>query len=178
MLQFGDNRHKDRTEVIDSNITDDNPTQQTRVYPKVSGLAAWTENCKWYSSLSLGASCTAILWVSLVSFAAITFCFASQRVFIFVVVYFVIDSVRKLLDSPSYTRTEIRPTGRRRHAERQWAASTIISLLPQGAGSPHSTQTRPVGVRTEQYAISIVNAGKVSLLRVQFLQGVTLKFVA
>jgi hypothetical protein len=26
-----------------------------RVYPKVSGLAAWSENCKWYSSLPLGA---------------------------------------------------------------------------------------------------------------------------
>jgi hypothetical protein len=25
------------------------------VYPKVSGLAAWSENCKWYSSLPLGA---------------------------------------------------------------------------------------------------------------------------
>jgi uncharacterized protein HemY len=36
-----------------------------------------------------------------VSFAAITLCVASQRVFI-VVVYFVIDSVRKLLDIPSY----------------------------------------------------------------------------
>jgi heme/copper-type cytochrome/quinol oxidase subunit 2 len=39
-----------------------------------------------------------------VSFAAITLCVASQRVFIFVavvVVYFVIDSVRKLLDKPS-----------------------------------------------------------------------------
>jgi hypothetical protein len=35
-----------------------------------------------------------------VSFAAITVCDASQRVF--VVVYFVIDSVRKLLDTPSY----------------------------------------------------------------------------
>jgi hypothetical protein len=42
----------------------------------------------------------AILWVSLVSFAAITLCVASQRVFI---VYFVIDSVRKLLDTPSYS---------------------------------------------------------------------------
>jgi len=38
-----------------------------------------------------------------VSFAAITLCVASQRVFIVVVVvYFVIDSVRKLLDIPSY----------------------------------------------------------------------------
>jgi hypothetical protein len=35
-----------------------------------------------------------------VRFAAITHCVASQRVFI--VVYFVIDSVRKLSDTPSY----------------------------------------------------------------------------
>jgi hypothetical protein len=26
-----------------------------RVYPKVSGLAACSENCKWYISLTLGA---------------------------------------------------------------------------------------------------------------------------
>jgi len=46
-------------------------------------------------------SCIAILWVSLVlSFAAIALCVASQRVFI--VVSFIIDSVRKLLDTPSY----------------------------------------------------------------------------
>jgi hypothetical protein len=45
-------------------------------------------------------SCIAILWVSLVSFATITLCVASQ--WAFVVVYFVIDSVRKLLDTPSY----------------------------------------------------------------------------
>jgi hypothetical protein len=39
-----------------------------------------------------------------VSFAAITLCVASQRVFIVagIVVYFVIDSFRKLLDTPSY----------------------------------------------------------------------------
>jgi hypothetical protein len=29
-------------------------TANTRVYPKVSGLAASSENCKWYSSLPLG----------------------------------------------------------------------------------------------------------------------------
>jgi hypothetical protein len=29
----------------------------TRVYPKVPGLAAWSENCKWYSSLPL---CTVV----------------------------------------------------------------------------------------------------------------------
>jgi hypothetical protein len=30
-------------------------SQFTRVYLKVSGLATWSENCKWYSSLPLGA---------------------------------------------------------------------------------------------------------------------------
>jgi hypothetical protein len=44
-----------------------------------------------------------------VSFAALTLCVGSQRVFIVVVVvvvvvvYFVIDSVRKILDVPPYT---------------------------------------------------------------------------
>jgi hypothetical protein len=36
-----------------------------------------------------------------VSFATVTVCVASQLVFV-VVVYFVIDSVRKRLDTPSY----------------------------------------------------------------------------
>jgi hypothetical protein len=27
----------------------------TRVYPKVSGLSTWSENCKWHSSLPLRA---------------------------------------------------------------------------------------------------------------------------
>jgi uncharacterized membrane protein len=39
-----------------------------------------------------------------VSFAAITLYVASQQVFIVVFVYFVIDSVRKFLDTPSYTQ--------------------------------------------------------------------------
>jgi hypothetical protein len=38
-----------------------------------------------------------------VSFVAITLCVASQRVFIVEKLYFVIDSVRKLLDTPSFT---------------------------------------------------------------------------
>jgi hypothetical protein len=46
-------------------------------------------------------SCIAVLGFSLVSFPAITFCVTSQRVFI-VVVIFVIDSIRKLLNTPSY----------------------------------------------------------------------------
>jgi hypothetical protein len=47
-------------------------------------------------------SCIAILWVNLVSLTAITLCVASQRLIIVVGVYFVIDSVRKLFDTPSY----------------------------------------------------------------------------
>jgi hypothetical protein len=39
-----------------------------------------------------------------VSFAALILCVASQRVFIVASVYFVIDSVRKLLDTLSYIR--------------------------------------------------------------------------
>jgi hypothetical protein len=45
-------------------------------------------------------SCIAIMGVSLVGFAAITLRVASQRVFIDVV-YFVIDSIRELFDTPS-----------------------------------------------------------------------------
>jgi len=46
-------------------------------------------------------SCIAILWVSPESFAALTLYDVSQRAFIVAVVYFVIDSIRKLLDTPS-----------------------------------------------------------------------------
>jgi hypothetical protein len=31
------------------------PRGSTRVYPKVSGLAAWSKNCKRYSALTLSA---------------------------------------------------------------------------------------------------------------------------
>jgi hypothetical protein len=42
-----------------------------------------------------------------VNSATITLCVASQRVFIVVSVYFVADSVRKLLDTPSYAAGRI-----------------------------------------------------------------------
>jgi hypothetical protein len=43
-----------------------------------------------------------------VNFAAITLCVAPQLVFIVViVVYFIIGSVRKLLDTPSYIQKEM-----------------------------------------------------------------------
>jgi hypothetical protein len=47
-------------------------------------------------------SCIDTLWVNLVSFAAIILCVASERVIPKVSVYFVIGSVRKSLDTPSY----------------------------------------------------------------------------
>jgi hypothetical protein len=46
-------------------------------------------------------SCIAITWVSLVSFGTVTLCVASQRAIPKVSVCFVIDSVRKLLITPS-----------------------------------------------------------------------------
>jgi hypothetical protein len=42
-----------------------------------------------------------------VSFATINLCVASQRAFIVLSVYFVIDSVRKLSDTPSYNLIRI-----------------------------------------------------------------------
>jgi hypothetical protein len=54
-------------------------------------------------------NCIAILWVSIVSFVAITLCIAPQRVFI-IVIYFVVDSLRKLLDTPSRVRVCVRET--------------------------------------------------------------------
>jgi hypothetical protein len=52
----------------------------TRVYPKVSRLAAWSE--QMLQLFTTRCSCIAILWVSLVSFAAVTLRVSSQRVFI------------------------------------------------------------------------------------------------
>jgi hypothetical protein len=54
------------------------------------------------TALCTRQSCIAILWVSLVSFATITLCVASQPGFIVLSIYFVIHSLRKLLDTPSY----------------------------------------------------------------------------
>jgi hypothetical protein len=51
---------------------------------------------------AITCSFIAISWVSLVSFAFITLCIASQRVIPKVSMYFFIDSVRKVLDTPSY----------------------------------------------------------------------------
>jgi hypothetical protein len=70
-------------------------------------------------------SCIAILWVSLVSFAAITLCVASGRVFIVVRVYFLMDSVRKLLDTSSYALCSLL------HVQRIWIVF-LIELYGKG----------------------------------------------
>jgi hypothetical protein len=68
-----------------------------------------------------------------VSFAAIPLCVASQRVFI-VVVHFVIGSVRKLLDTPSYVADGWAETARKSahsDADRFDAARVgVVRLLP------------------------------------------------
>jgi hypothetical protein len=68
------------------------------VYPKVSGLAAWSENCKWYSFLPL---CSVVSLFCEFFCHHNLFCCFSTCVYC---CYFVIDSVRKLLDTPSYNR--------------------------------------------------------------------------
>jgi hypothetical protein len=77
-----------------------------------------------------------------VSFAAITLCIASQRVFIVVSVYFVIDSVRKLLDTPSYnvkvlghTQPPIQWIPRAKRPGRETDHSTLSSAQVKSAFS-------------------------------------------
>jgi hypothetical protein len=48
-------------------------------------------------------SCVTILWVSLVSFATLTFVLLLNMCLLLLLCYFVSDSVRILLDTPSYT---------------------------------------------------------------------------
>jgi hypothetical protein len=71
------------------------------VYPKVSGLVAWSENCKWYSSLPLDAVVS--LFVSQFCRHNPLCCFSTnvcccKRIFRY-------ESVRKFLDTPSYNQS-------------------------------------------------------------------------
>jgi hypothetical protein len=81
----------------------------TREYPKSFRTCHLKREQKMVQLCAPRCSCITILWVTLVSFAAITLCAASQRGF--VVVYFVMDSVRKLLDTPSYAFTTFKSYG-------------------------------------------------------------------
>jgi hypothetical protein len=42
------------SEFCNSHLLRQRSVSCTGVYPKISGLAAWNENSKWYSSLALG----------------------------------------------------------------------------------------------------------------------------
>jgi hypothetical protein len=64
-----------------------------------------------------------------VSFAAITLCVASQ-VFIVVIVYFVIDSVWKLLDTPLYFSVAISKVGEVCDAQSGIGASPYFGFCP------------------------------------------------
>jgi hypothetical protein len=74
----------------------------TRVYPKVSELE---RELQMVQLSATKYSCITILWVSLVSFAAITLCVAFQLVFFHCCCLVRYDAVRKLLDTPSYMYT-------------------------------------------------------------------------
>jgi hypothetical protein len=83
----------------------DERSEQFRIYEGVSRSFQTGHLERELQMVKLSAtrcSCIAILWVSLVSFAALALYVASQWTFIVVSEYFVIDSVRNLLDTPSY----------------------------------------------------------------------------
>jgi hypothetical protein len=83
-------------------------------------------------------NCIAILWVSLVSFAAITLRVASQWIIPKLSVCFVVDSIRKLLDTPSYIpapRTALEPT----QPPIQWISGAFsLGVKLPGRASDHS----------------------------------------
>jgi len=62
----------------------------TRVYPKVFGMASWSENCKWYSFLTRES----------VICRHNPFCCFSMNGYCCLFCY---NPVRKLLDTPSYS---------------------------------------------------------------------------
>jgi hypothetical protein len=78
------------------------------LFQKYEGVSKSTQTCRLERKLHIvelsatKCSCFAISWVSLVSFTSITLCVASQQVIPKVSVFFVIDSVRKRLDTPYY----------------------------------------------------------------------------
>jgi hypothetical protein len=63
-----------------------------------------------------------------VNFAVITLCVPSQRMFIVVSVYFVINSVRKLLDTFSYNYASIKQHAVKTYGENGYIASRILNL--------------------------------------------------
>jgi hypothetical protein len=67
-----------------------------------------------------------------VNFAAITLCVASVRVFVFVVVCFVIDSVWKISDTPSYEAAK--PTFTQKYLKRGFNLQFWVSIFSNDDG--------------------------------------------
>jgi hypothetical protein len=78
-----------------------NKKSNVRFVPKSFPTGCLERELQVVQLSAIRCSCIAILWVSLASFTGITLFVASQRVFV-VVFLFRYDSVRKLLDIPSY----------------------------------------------------------------------------
>jgi hypothetical protein len=82
-----------------------NPIQKYKTYEGVSKSFRTVRLERELQIVQLSitrCSCIDVLWVSLVSFASVTLWRGQQWVIQKVRVHFVIDSVRKLLDTPSY----------------------------------------------------------------------------
>jgi hypothetical protein len=96
-----------------------------------------------------------------VSFTAITLCVASQRVFIVIVVYFLIDSVRKLLDTLSYWSFLCNGSGfcyeRREYTSMTWKAKhcSMFSYSTNGNRSGYSDSG--CAGKTEPFSVTAVN---------------------
>jgi hypothetical protein len=94
-------------------------------------------------------SSVGILWVSLVSFAAITLSVASQQVIPKVSVYLVTGSVRKLLRTPFYSWTlaeHVLLTGMQNYVH--WATGCMIGGSSLGRSCEFlSSPPRPEGLR-------------------------------
>jgi hypothetical protein len=79
-----------------------------------------------------------------VSFAAITLCVVSQRVFIFVV-YFVIDSVRKLLVTLSYSYETLNESKTKmvRNICEFACSDAVFPLRPNPSNQDHDSSHQP-----------------------------------
>jgi hypothetical protein len=77
------------------------------VYPKVSGLAAWSENCKWYSCHLVQLHRYFVSQSNEFCRHNPLCCFSTNVCYC----CFVIDSVRKLLDTPSYMNRRLQRCG-------------------------------------------------------------------
>jgi hypothetical protein len=113
-----------------------------------TGRLEWELQMAQLSATS--CSCIAIVWVSLVSFAAITLCVVSQRVIPKVSAYFIIDSVPKRLDTPSYAG------GIRQGSHYELWRDTLDNMLREGERlSPKSSITNFPATNLQRWILQV-----------------------